>query len=118
MAHEALKEAVCKANLDLVRAGLVILTWGNVSGADREAGVMAIKPEDVPGVLVAGHGPFAWGRDVPNAVENAIALEATARMALDTLRINPDARSIDDFLLDKHHGRKHGSGAYYGQRRS
>jgi L-ribulose-5-phosphate 4-epimerase len=208
MAHDALKEAVWRANLDLVKAGLVILTWGNVSGADRAAGVMAIKPSgvaydtlrpddivvvsletgevvdgvlrpssdtpthlllyrdlpgiggvahthssaavswaqaerdvpclgtthadhfhgcipvtrrlrdaevhdayerntgavivecfrergldplDVPGALVAGHGPFAWGESARNAVENAIALEATARMALDTLRINPDA---------------------------
>ena len=233
MPHDALKEAVWKANLDLVKAGLVILTWGNVSGADRDAGVVAIKPsgvaydalrpedvvvvslgtgevvegtlrpssdtpthlhlyrafpaiggvahthssaavswaqaerdvpcfgtthadhfhgcvpvtrrmreqeirgayehetgvviaecfrergidpEDVPGVLVAGHGPFAWGPDAAKAVENAIALEATARMALDTLRINPDAQAIDQALLDKHHRRKHGSGAYYGQR--
>jgi L-ribulose-5-phosphate 4-epimerase len=230
---DELRERVCRANLDLVRAGLVILTWGNASGADREAGVMAIKPSgvaydalrpedvvvlslgtgevvagtlrpssdtpthlelyrafpeiggvvhthsaaavswaqaerdvpclgtthadhfhgcipvtrrlreaeirdgyerhtglviaesfhargivpvDVPGVLVAGHGPFAWGHTVEQAVENAIALEATARMALDTLRINPDARPIDDVLLEKHHRRKHGSGAYYGQR--
>jgi L-ribulose-5-phosphate 4-epimerase len=233
MAYDALKEAVWKANLDLVRAGLVVLTWGNASGADRDAGVMAIKPSgvaydalrpedivvvslgtgevvdgalrpssdtpthlllyrefpevggvahthssaavswaqaerdvpclgtthadhfhgcvpvtrrmreaeirdayehntgaviaecfrergldplDVPGVLVAGHGPFAWGPSVAKAVENAIALEATARMALDTLRINPDAPGIDQALLDKHHRRKHGGDAYYGQR--
>jgi L-ribulose-5-phosphate 4-epimerase len=66
-------------------------------------------------VLVAGHGPFAWGPSAAKAVENAIALEATSRMALDTLRINPDARAIDQLLLDKHHGRKHGTSAYYGQ---
>jgi L-ribulose-5-phosphate 4-epimerase len=232
MSHDALKEAVCAANLELVRAGLVILTWGNVSGVDRANGVMAIKPsgvaydvlrpehivgvslsdgsivdgtlrpssdtpthlhlyrtfaaiggvahthssaavswaqaerdvpcfgtthadhfygcipvtrrlsdaeirgeyeretgvviaecfqtraidpEDVPGALVAGHGPFAWGPSAAKAVENAIALEATARMALDTLRINPEARGIDQLLLDKHHRRKHGASAYYGQ---
>jgi L-ribulose-5-phosphate 4-epimerase len=233
MEHEALREQVWKANLDLVKAGLVILTWGNVSGVDRGAGVMAIKPsgvsydalrpedvvivslgtgevvdgslrpssdtpthlllyrefqsiggvahthssaavswaqaerdvpcfgtthadhfygcipvtrrmrdeevrgayehetgvviaecfrergldpDDVPGVLVAGHGPFAWGPNAAKAVENAVALEATARMALDTLRINPEARGIDQVLLDKHHRRKHGAGAYYGQK--
>ena len=236
MAYEALKEAVWRANLDLVGSGLVVLTWGNVSGADRAAdggaGVLAIKPsgvaydamrpEDmvvvslatgevvegalrpssdtpthlhlyrefpaaggvththslhavswaqaerdvpclgtthadhfygpvpvtrrltddevrgayehetgvvivecfrergidpaaVPGVLVAGHGPFAWGASARKAVENAIALESTAHMAMNTLRLNPDAPGIDQVLLDKHHLRKHGSAAYYGQ---
>ncbi len=47
MAHEALKQAVWQANLDIVAAGLVELTWGNASGVDREAGVMAIKPSGV-----------------------------------------------------------------------
>jgi L-ribulose-5-phosphate 4-epimerase len=231
--HDALKEAVCAANLDLVASGLVVLTWGNVSGADRSASVMAIKPSGVsydamcaadmvvvsletgevvdgrlrpssdtpthlhlyrtfgaiggivhthsgsavswaqaerdlpcfgtthadhfygsvpvtrrmreteirdayehntgvviaeclaergldpaemPAVLVAGHGPFAWGPTPRKAVENAVALEATARMALDTLRLNPDAAPIDRALLDKHFLRKHGASAYYGQR--
>lgn len=233
MAYEALKEAVWQANLDIVRAGLVELTWGNASGVDRAAGVMAIKPsgvaydamqpsdmvvlsletgevveghlrpssdtpthlhlyrsfegaggvvhthsryavswaqaerdlpcfgtthadhfygtipvtrrmkadeireayehntgvvivecfrergidpDAVPGVLVAGHGPFAWGTTPQKAVENAIVLESVARMALQTLQINPQARPIDQVLLDKHFLRKHGSGAYYGQR--
>jgi len=47
MAYDKLKEQVLKANLALVEAGLVVLTWGNASGADREAGVMAIKPSGV-----------------------------------------------------------------------
>ena len=233
MTHEALKQAVWQANLDLVASGLVVLTWGNVSGADREAGVMAIKPSgvaydamrpedmvvlslesgtvvdgamrpssdtpthlhlyrefaaaggvvhthslyavswaqaerdipclgtthadhfhgpipvtrrlrdeevrgayehetgvliaecfrerkidpaDVPAVLIAGHGPFAWGGSPRKAVENAIALEATAQMALNTLQINPEALGIERTLLDKHHQRKHGTDAYYGQK--
>lgn len=232
MAHEALREAVWRANLDLAASGLVVLTWGNVSGADRDAGVMAIKPsgvaydamrpEDVvvlslasgevvagalrpssdapthlhlyrafagaggvahthsphavswaqaerdvpclgtthadhfhgpvpvtrrlrddevrgayehntgvaiaecfrdrgvdpaavPGVLVAGHGPFAWGDTPRRAVENAVALEAAAQTALHTLRINPDAPGIGRVLLDRHYLRKHGADAYYGQ---
>jgi len=236
VAHDALKEAVWRANLDLVASGLVVLTWGNVSGADRAAdggaGVMAIKPsgvaydtmqpEDmvivslasgevvegalrpssdtpthlhlyrefaaaggvvhthsthavswaqagrdlpclgtthadhfygpvpatrrltddevrgayehntgaviaecfrergvdpaaVPAVLVAGHGPFAWGPTPRKAVENAVALEAVAHMALDTLRLNPSAPALEPALLDKHHLRKHGASAYYGQ---
>lgn len=47
MAYKQLQEQVLVANLELVRAGLVVLTWGNVSGADRSAGVMAIKPSGV-----------------------------------------------------------------------
>ena len=45
---EELKEKVCAANLDLVRHGLVILTWGNASAIDRERGLVAIKPSGVP----------------------------------------------------------------------
>lgn len=44
---EELKEKVCRANLDLVRHGLVIFTWGNVSGIDRERGLVVIKPSGV-----------------------------------------------------------------------
>ena len=233
MEHEALRTAVYRANLELVEAGLVILTWGNVSGADREAGVMAIKPsgvryhamqpEDVvvvsldtgqvvdgrlrpssdtpthlhlyrefagvggvahthsphavswaqameelpclgtthadyfhgpvpvtrrlredeihddyehhtgaaiverfkgggidpngvPAVLVAAHGPFTWGATPAAAVENAVVLEAAARMALYTRFLDPRASGIEQPLLDRHFLRKHGPGAYYGQR--
>jgi len=45
--HKQLKEAVCRANLELVRHGLVVFTWGNVSGIDRDASVVAIKPSGV-----------------------------------------------------------------------
>ena len=45
---ETLKEAVCAANLELVKRGVVIYTWGNVSGIDREKGLMVIKPSGVP----------------------------------------------------------------------
>lgn len=44
---EPLKEAVCSANLDLVAKGVVIYTWGNVSGIDRNAGLVVIKPSGV-----------------------------------------------------------------------
>jgi len=232
MAHDTLKDAVYRANLDIVEAGLVELTWGNASAVDRDAGLFAIKPSgvdydamspddvplvsletgervegdlkpssdtpthrelyrqfpsiggvvhthsdvavswaqaeqpipclgtthadhfygdipvtrsmteseiqtdyehntgaviverfrdddiapaQVPGVLVAGHGPFAWGADVEHAVENAIVLESVARKAMQTYTINPDATPIDQTLLDKHYLRKHGEEAYYGQ---
>ena len=232
MAFDELKKRVFEANLTLVQAGLVVLTWGNASAADRKAGVIAIKPSgvaydmlcpddivvlsletgeklegaarpssdtpthlhlyrafgdiggvvhthslagtsfaqarreihcfgtthadnfygaipvtrpmtaaeiaedyelntgkvivecftsrsinpnEVPGVLVASHAPFAWGPTVEKAVENAIVLEFTAQMALNTCNLNPSISSIPKKLLDKHFLRKHGRNAYYGQ---
>jgi len=70
---------------------------------------------DFPGVLVASHGPFAWGKSAAKAVENAAVLEHLARLASETMRINPAARTMQPVLLDKHFQRKHGAGAYYGQ---
>jgi L-ribulose-5-phosphate 4-epimerase len=74
-----------------------------------------LDPAQIPGVLVAGHGPFAWGATPEKAVENAIVLESVARMALHTYLLNASAQPIDQALLDKHFLRKHGPGAYYGQ---
>jgi len=225
-----LKERVCQANIDLVHQGLVVQTFGNVSGVDRESGHVVIKPSGVsydqmkpkqmvvlslatgeivegdlrpssdtpthlafyrafesvggvvhthstyasawaqarrdlpafgtthadffhgpipitreltadeiaddyeantgtviverfaeldpaamPAVLVAGHGPFAWGPTVEKAVENGVALEIVARLAIETLRINADAQPLSQAQLNKHFFRKHGPGAYYGQ---
>lgn len=70
---------------------------------------------NVPAVLVAAHGPFAWGPTVAKAVENAVALEAVARMALGTLVVNAEAGALEAHVLAKHHERKHGKGRYYGQ---
>ena len=230
---EELKAEVYKANLDLVAEGLVIQTWGNVSGIDRERGLVVIKPSGVPyegmkpehqvvvslktgevvegklkpssdmathlvlyrafpniggvvhthslyatawaqarksipsygttqadywygevpctrlltpkgiktdyeantgqvivetfkkqkldpmhhpAVLVASHGPFTWGKDAHDAVHNAVVLEFIARLASETLRINPKTKPMQPMLLDKHFLRKHGPGAYYGQK--
>jgi L-ribulose-5-phosphate 4-epimerase len=228
---EELKQQVCEANLDLVKEGLVIQTWGNASDIDRERGLVVIKPSGVPyasmkpqhmvvisletgkvvdgylkpssdtpthlvlyrafpkiggvvhthslhatawaqacraipaygttqadywygevpctrkmkpaeikkdyeantghvivetfkklnpvehpAVLVASHGPFCWGKDARDAVHNAITLEFVARLAGETLRINPKTPPMQPVLLDKHYLRKHGSGAYYGQK--
>ncbi len=77
-----------------------------------------LDPAAVPAVLVAGHGPFTWGTDAADAVRNAVVLEAVAEMALGTIRINPEAQPIPGHVLEKHHSRKHGPGAYYGQHRS
>lgn len=73
-----------------------------------------LKPSELPGVLVGGHGPFTWGGSAMEAVTNSIALEAIAKMAVATLSLNPEATAVDQFLLDKHFLRKHGDGAYYG----
>jgi L-ribulose-5-phosphate 4-epimerase len=230
--HVDLRERVFEANREIVRAGLVVLTFGNASGIDRAAGVMGIKPSGVPydalgpesivlvdvetgvtidgehrpssdtpthlvlyrrfggvggivhthsphatawaqarraipclgtthadhfhgavpitrplasdeirgeyeartgdvivealdrleldplempAALVASHGPFVWGADTAQAVENAIALEAVAGMALDTVLLESAAAGIEDDLLQRHYLRKHGAGAYYGQ---
>jgi L-ribulose-5-phosphate 4-epimerase len=228
---EELKRQVCQANLDLVRDGLVIQTWGNASGIDRTQGLVVIKPSGVsydgmkpehmiavsldngkpvegnlkpssdtpthlilyrefkniggvvhthslyatawaqakrgipsygttqadywygdvpctrlmtpdeikvdyeantgrvivdtfkdmdplhhPAVLVASHGPFTWGADVNDAVHNAVVLEFIAKLASETLRINPDVSPMQSALLDKHFLRKHGPKAYYGQK--
>jgi L-ribulose-5-phosphate 4-epimerase len=228
--HEELKEAVCQANIELQTQGLVIYSWGNVSGIDRAEGVVAIKPSGVPydqltadkivlldldgnvidgelrpssdtpthlelyrnfegiagvchthsanatmwaqackeipcmgtthadffygpvpvtevmtsdeiesnyelntgkvivrrfanldplqipGVLVANHGPFTWGRTPAATVEAAVVLEQTAKMALGTIIINTKQNKISQVLLDKHFLRKHGKDAYYGQK--
>jgi L-ribulose-5-phosphate 4-epimerase len=227
---EQLKRDVCQANLDLVKAGLVIQTWGNASGIDRRRGLVVIKPSGVPydgmmpkhmvvvslqngkvvegrlkpssdtathlvlyrafpsiggivhthslyatawaqakkglpaygttqadywhgevpctrrlttaelqsdyeantghiiverfkqldpsehpAVLVASHGPFAWGKNVADAVHNAEVLEFIARLASETLRLNPKVKPMPLALLDKHFLRKHGAHATYGQ---
>lgn len=74
-----------------------------------------LDPEQIPAVLVHGHGPFAWGPSGVKAVENAHALEIVAQMARDTLALRPDAPAISQALLEKHFLRKHGPGASYGQ---
>lgn len=225
-----LKRAVYEANLELPKRGLVTYTWGNVSGIDRAAGLMVIKPsglpyerltpEDmtvvdldghvvegqwnpssdtpthlelyktfgdiggvvhthsvwatswaqagrsipcygtthadyfygdipcaraltpeetqagyerhtgtviiealegrnhlhVPGVLCVNHGPFTWGTSPAEAVHNAVVLEEVAKMAARTEAINAGAHSAPRYIQDKHFYRKHGAGAYYGQK--
>lgn len=69
----------------------------------------------VPGILVANHGPFTWGKDARAAAHNAAILESIARMAYVTLGINAAAQPVGRALHDKHYLRKHGANAYYGQ---
>lgn len=72
-------------------------------------------PLHVPGVLVAGHAPFCWGKTPADAAHNAVLVEEIATMALHTLAANPKARPISKALHEKHFFRKHGPTAYYGQ---
>ena len=228
---EELREKVCSANIELYKKGIVIYTWGNVSGIDRHKGLVVIKPSGVsyddmkpedmvvvdidtgkiiegslkpssdtkthleiyrafdmvsgvvhthsenasafaqagidikalgtthadyfygdipctrtltqeeveddyetdtgkvivetfqernidplsiPGVVVAGHGPFCWGVSPDDAVHNAVVMEEIAAMNIKTLLLNPDAK-LPGYVLDKHYNRKHGKDAYYGQ---
>ncbi|MGH9666698.1 MAG: L-ribulose-5-phosphate 4-epimerase [Bryobacteraceae bacterium] len=74
-----------------------------------------LDPLHTPGVLVAGHAPFTWGRTAEEAAQMAVILEEVAQLALATLAIHPDASPIAEALRDKHFSRKHGSTAYYGQ---
>lgn len=69
----------------------------------------------VPGVIVRNHGPFTWGTDAEQSVYHAVVLEQVAAMAAATLALNPES-TLPDYVLEKHYSRKHGPGAYYGQR--
>lgn len=90
---------------------------------ERETGAVIVSafsgrvPMDTPAALVRSHGPFTWGADAADAVLCAQVLEEVAKMAAFTVLIGgADARFMDDgALYNKHHARKHGPGAYYGQ---
>ncbi|HBU6101252.1 TPA: L-ribulose-5-phosphate 4-epimerase [Serratia marcescens] len=86
--------------------GKVIIETFNQAGRD---------PQQVPGVLVYSHGPFAWGKDAADAVHNAVVLEEVASMAMATRQLAPAIAPMQPELLDKHFLRKHGKHAYYGQ---
>ena len=72
-------------------------------------------PLACPAVLVAGHAPFCWGATVTEAAHTAVIVEELAAMAWMTATINPGAGPISQALRDKHHFRKHGPTATYGQ---
>jgi len=74
-----------------------------------------LDPAEIPGALVASHGPFAWGTDPSAAVDTAAAMELLARLALHTLAISPLQPPLEKPLLERHFLRKHGPSAYYGQ---
>jgi L-ribulose-5-phosphate 4-epimerase len=73
------------------------------------------RPDEVPAVLVRGHAPFCWAANAAKAVETAVTLEEVARLALLSRVLDPDGPVLDAWVRDKHHERKHGPAAYYGQ---
>lgn len=74
-----------------------------------------MNPMHTPGVLVKNHGPFSWGKDPADAVHNAVVMEQVAKMAFVALSVNPTL-TMNPLLVEKHYNRKHGPGAYYGQK--
>lgn len=76
----------------------------------------ATPPLTLPGSLVKSHGVFSWGKNVDEAVHNAVVIEAVSEMAMKTEAINPNVIPASEALIEKHYNRKHGKNAYYGQR--
>jgi L-ribulose-5-phosphate 4-epimerase len=96
---------------------------GEVRGAyETNTGLAIVRrfkssdPAKFNAVLVHGHGPFCWGTSSLEASRTAVIVESLAQLAHDTVRLNPRARELDSTLRDRHYYRKHGAGAYYGQR--
>lgn len=77
---------------------------------------LKLDPLEMPAVLQLHHAPFAFGKNARDSVKNAIALEMCAQMAIGSFQLKPKLRAIPKHILDKHHQRKHGPNAYYGQR--
>ena len=75
-----------------------------------------MNPVHTPGVLVKNHGPFAWGKDPHDAVHNAVVMEQVAKMASIAYSVNHNL-TMNPLLIEKHFNRKHGPGAYYGQKK-
>jgi L-ribulose-5-phosphate 4-epimerase len=74
-----------------------------------------LDPMSIPAVLVAGHAPFCWGKTIEDALHHAAILEYVARLALHTEMLAGQSAGIPQHLLDRHHKRKHGTNATYGQ---
>lgn len=75
---------------------------------------LKIDPIAIPGIVVKNHGPFSWGKDPDESVYHAVVMEKVAETNIKTLSLNPKA-TMEQYILDKHYLRKHGSDAYYGQ---
>jgi L-ribulose-5-phosphate 4-epimerase len=76
---------------------------------------LGLSPIEMPAVLQLHHAPFTFGKTAMDSVNNSIALEMCAQMALGSYSLNPALQPIPGHILEKHHLRKHGPNAYYGQ---
>jgi L-ribulose-5-phosphate 4-epimerase len=100
---------------ELMTAEAVERDYEAETGAQIVDCFRARDPHQTPMVLVAGHGPFAWGKTPDKAVYHAVVLEELAKIASITRALDPKAERLPDHLVRKHFERKHGKGAYYGQ---
>ncbi|HLI04235.1 MAG TPA: L-ribulose-5-phosphate 4-epimerase AraD [Terracidiphilus sp.] len=98
---------------DEVAGGYVRNTGAVIVRRFRQDG---LDPQAVPGVLVAGHAPFAWGRSAMEAVEHADVLEYIARLAYRSMVLEASEAGIPAWVSEHHYQRKHGPKATYGQR--
>ena len=89
---------------------------------EKNTGVLIVdfmkdkESSKIPAIILKNHGPFVWGKDCFDAVHNAVVLEEVAKMAMFTEMINKSATETPIEVQDKHYYRKHGAGAYYGQK--
>ena len=95
-----------------VNSGYELETGKLIAGTFNKLGK---NPSHMQMVLVAGHGPFAWGDDAAKSVYHAAVLEEVCKIAFLTLQINPDVSTLPEHIINKHWERKHGPTAYYGQ---
>ena len=100
-----LSEEAVRGDYELETGRLIVATLAE-SGLD---------PAETTTILVAGHGPFAWGPSAAKAIAAAATLEEICRMAILTLRVRRDQKPLPAHIVDKHWRRKHGADAYYGQ---
>jgi len=101
---EPMKRAEIETDYELNTGCVIVRRFGN------------LDPVAIPAVLVSGHGPFCWGPSASAAAQMAVLLEEIARIAYYTAMLNDAAAPISQALHDKHFLRKHGPGAYYGQK--
>jgi L-ribulose-5-phosphate 4-epimerase len=100
-----MSEAAVKNNYELETGNLILETFKTLGRS----------PLAMPMILVAGHGPFTWGKDAAQSVYHAAVLEEVCKMAHLTLALNPGITPLPEYIIRKHWERKHGPAAYYGQ---